>query len=88
MTPADIFLVGLWTVVAVLLGPIMLLPDAVSFPGVASAVTSLGSTLQNLDTLFPIGTLINIVEVFIAIEYAIFVVWLVTWILRRIPTQS
>lgn len=68
--------------------PIRILPD-VSLPAdINNAIASVSAYLGALEPVFPIGTLLAILGLYLTIEGFIFGYKAVMWIIRRLPTQS
>jgi len=53
-----------------------------------SAVDTAGSYFSTINTIFPIDTLMIIVELFIAVETGIGIYKIIMWIIHRIPGQG
>lgn len=81
----DIILNLLYWAIYLFTAPIRLLPNASIPSEIASAVSSIGGYLGAIDFIVPISTIIIILGLFIAIEFAIFSYKVIMWVIRKIP---
>jgi len=65
------------------------LTPEVALPGdITSAITTASGYISSLADFLPIGTLITILGLFLAYEFAYFSMKLINWVIRKIPGIS
>lgn len=66
-----------------IIGPLTRASDATLPAGIASAISSAGAYLQNINRFFPVSTLLAILTALAAIEVGIFTYKLVVWVYHQ-----
>ena len=66
--------------------PLRYLPDYTIPAELSNAVVSAGQFLSTINQVFPVSALLASFGIFIALESAIFVLYLVLFVIKKIPT--
>jgi hypothetical protein len=82
------FLYGVFALIIAITVPFRLLSDVSMNSGMAGALNSVGGYLSPMDLIFPMGTLLAVLGVFLLYESGYLVYKIMMWIIRRFPTQS
>jgi hypothetical protein len=63
-----------------------LFPDVSLSDSVASSVATASSYISGLNVVLPVGTLVSIVGLVLAIEGVMLLIKIINWFIRKIPT--
>lgn len=65
--------------------PLRLLPDVSLSPDIANAISTAGAYLNSFSFIIPVGTIVSIFGLFLAIEGGILLFKGINWLIRKIP---
>lgn len=85
---ATLILNLIYLVIALLLTPITILPNVVLNSGFGASVTTATGYLMSFDFMFPVGTLLTLLGIAVAIEVAYFTYKIIMWVIKKIPTVN
>ncbi len=81
-----VLLSGIFILLRVLISPFTLLSDVTADSSIVSAIASAKSVFAIIDPFFPVGTLLTVIGIFLAIETYVFTYKLIMWVIKKIPT--
>lgn len=84
----DFLLYIIYSIVWLITYPLRLLADITVESGFASAIDTATHYLANLNSFLPLGTILTIFSLILAIELIVAIYKIIMWIIRRIPSQS
>lgn len=76
---------AIFTILGVILSPLLLLPDVVIDPHISANIASFGGFIQNANSFFPASTLLTILALILAIDGVIFGYKIFMWVARKLP---
>ena len=71
---------------SVVVGFIGIFPDVSLSDSVASSIATASTYISGLNIVLPVGTLISIVGLVLAIESVMLLIKIINWFIRKIPT--
>lgn len=77
-----------YSIVVLLVTPILMLADVTADSGLLSAVTNVIHYIANFNDILPLLTLFAVIAIIITTESIIAIYKIIMWFIRRIPTQS
>lgn len=76
----------LYAVIWIITAPLRAFSDVVLDPNIASAITTASSYIGGLSAVVPVGTMLAVFGIFLAVEVGILFFKGINWLIRKIPT--